>query len=348
MKRFASMLLSLVLCVSLAVPAWAAPAAEEETAAWQLYHMGLFQGTATDEAGFPIFHLEGIPTRAQGVVMLVRLLGQEEIAQAEEWTTPFQDVPDWAAPYVGYAYTNGLTQGKSEECFDPDSPMQAREYLTFVLRALKYDSEHDFAWDAPWNLSDELGITHGEYHADTTTFDRGDVAWISQRALSAELKGTQKTLQEVLAEAGYIYQAGRCLWQEECVTSRKDTLVFSFTPAADSPEVYTSFQITKATANGLPCQIEGYETSEKVKGLCQKISQREGQTITLPDAFALAYLRFDQAKAEQAATKTVTAGGVTYPVITLQLRCTGKLEDGTQVEELVVLDYYIDGSAGLF
>ena len=54
------------------------------------------------------------------------------------------------------------------------------------------------------------------------------------------------------------------------------------------------------------------------------------------------------AAAKEAATETVTANLVTYPVITFKLHCTGTLPDGTQVEELVRLDYYIDGYDGIF
>lgn len=162
MKQWISLLLALVLSFALALPAGAAPPEQEEAAAWQLYYMGLFQGTDTDAEGFPVFSLDRSPTRAQGVTMLVRLLGQEEDALAGTWTTPFQDVPDWAAPYVGYAYEKGLTNGKSETRFDPDSTIRASEYLTFVLRALGYVSGTDFAWDSAWTLSDKLGITHGE------------------------------------------------------------------------------------------------------------------------------------------------------------------------------------------
>ena len=32
-------------------------------------------------------------------------------AKAKAWDTPFTDVADWAKPYVGYAYANGLTSG---------------------------------------------------------------------------------------------------------------------------------------------------------------------------------------------------------------------------------------------
>lgn len=63
---------------------------------------------------------------------------------------------------------------------------------------------------------------------------------------------------------------------------------------------------------------------------------------------SLVYLRYDEAAAKEAATETVTANLVTYPVITFKLHCTGTLPDGTQVEELVRLDYYIDGYDGIF
>ncbi len=55
------------------------------------------------------------------------------------------------------------------------------------------------------------------------------------------------------------------------------------------------------------------------------------------------FICYDEAAAKEAATETVTANLVTYPVITFKLHCTGTLPDGTQVEELVRLDYYIDG-----
>ena len=348
MKKLATILLTLALSLSLTVPALAAPAEEEEAAAWRLYSMGLFLCTGIDEEGFPVFSLEDAPTRAEGVTMLVRLIGQEKAALEGTWTTPFEDVPAWAEPYVGYAYANGLTNGTRPNGFDPDLPISPSEYLTFVLRAMGYDSGTDFAWDSAWTLSDKLGITDGQYHAGTTSFDRGDVAWISANALTAKVKDSDKTLEAVLADQGIRYEAGRCLWEEECVTCQKGKLVFSFAPTKGSKEAYTSFQVTSATANGLPCEIEQYTTPAKVKDQCRKISRREDFTVTLPDAFGLVYLRFDEAAAKEAATETVTANQLTYPVITFKLHCTGTLKDGTQVQELVALDYYIDGYTGVF
>ena len=180
MKKALSLFLALVLCLSLSLPALAAAPtdADQENAAWTLYHMGLFQGTDTDKEGFPVFSLSDAPTRAQGVTMLVRLLGQEKAALEGTWTTPFTDVPEWAQPYVGYAYEKGLTNGTGETTFSAGKTLSATEYLTLVLRALGYDSASDFAWDSAWTLTDKLGITNQVYSAATTTFLRGDVAWV--------------------------------------------------------------------------------------------------------------------------------------------------------------------------
>jgi len=120
--------------------------------------------------------------------MLVRLLGKEGEAKAGTWDIPFTDVADWAKPYVGYAYANGLANGTGATTFGGDSLVTASQYLTFVLRALGYSSDTDFRWDAAWELSDKLGITSGQYSATSAAvFLRSDVAQISESALFAKM-----------------------------------------------------------------------------------------------------------------------------------------------------------------
>lgn len=169
-----------------------APSSSEEspqyTAAKKLYAKGLFQGTGTDGDGNPVFDLDRTPTRAEAVTMLVRLLGKEDEAKAGTWTTPFTDVAEWAKPYVGYAYANGLTTGTGATTFGSNTAVNASQYLTFVLRALGYESGTDFQWDKAWELSDKIGLTSGEYNADTSGFTRGDVAIISYTSLSVKPK----------------------------------------------------------------------------------------------------------------------------------------------------------------
>lgn len=202
-KRIISVLLALVLVLSLAPAAFAA-SDEANAAADALYQLGLFNGTGTDANGNPNFDLDRTPTRNEAVTMLVRLLGRAGEAESNTYKTPFADVAEWAKPYVGYAYANKLTTGTSATTYGGSGNVTATQYITFVLRALGYESGTDFQWDKAWELSDQLGITEGRYNANTTTFARGDVVIISHNALSCNLKGKDITLFEDLTARGAV------------------------------------------------------------------------------------------------------------------------------------------------
>lgn len=169
-------------------------------AANALYTSGLFKGTGTNADGTPNFDLDRAPTRNEAVTMLVRLLGKETEATGGEWEIPFTDVADWAKPYVGYAYANGLTTGMSATTFGGEAVISASQYITFVLRALDYENGTDFQWDMAWELSDSLGITDGSYNADTSSFTRGDVATISYDALFIPKKDSTVTIADELGQ----------------------------------------------------------------------------------------------------------------------------------------------------
>ena len=171
-----------------------------EAGANTLYELGLFQGTGTTANGKPIYSLNTAPTRAQAVTMLVRLLGKESEARAGVWALPFTDVEDWARPYVGYAYANGLTKGLSETVFGSSAKVTANQYLTFLLRALGYSSETDFAWNNAANYAASLGL----HAAKKTGFTRGDVAAVSAAALAQPMKKGGQTLAQVLTQNGAI------------------------------------------------------------------------------------------------------------------------------------------------
>ena len=47
---------------------------------------------------------------------------------------PFLDVPDWAAPYVGYAADNGITQGIGGGLFDSSGVLQNQYTLLLDSR----------------------------------------------------------------------------------------------------------------------------------------------------------------------------------------------------------------------
>lgn len=202
MKRFLSFILALTLAVSL-VPSAFAASDEAVQAANALHTLGLFNGTGTDANGNPIYDLDRAPTREEAITMLIRLMGKEEIAKGYNWDynwgIPFTDVSGWAKPYVGAAYKWGLTSGTSETTFGGKQKVSAMQYLTFVLRALDYEDGTDFQWDKAWKLSDEIGLTSGQYTSDRS-MTRGDVAIISLKALSISNKYNWTLLEQLLNE----------------------------------------------------------------------------------------------------------------------------------------------------
>ncbi len=351
MRKLLAVALSLLLTLSLSVPAWAASGKEADQAAWALYHLGLFQGVGEDARGFPIFALDQTPTRAEGVTMLVRLLGKEEAARAEILPTPFTDVPPWAAPYVGYAYAQKYTNGVGGGAFAPDEPITAAEYLTLVLRALGYVSGEDFAWNQAWNLSDALKITDGQYGPSTRSFDRGDVAWISYHALEGKVRtaggSSGRTLRMVLASQGIRSDADQVIWQETLQTCRKDQMVFSISPVYGSPQTYLQFVVDAAWANGQPCQFKQYSNKQDVAIQCRRIGSEARDSVG-ENAFCLVYLTYDEEAALKAATETVEINGRSYPVIRFQFQCTGTLVGSGTIHEKAQTDYYIQSYFGSF
>lgn len=196
MKKFITLLLTMTLLLSVALPA-AAATDEEYAAAQRLYSLGLFRGRGFDENGNPDFTLDSPATREEAVVMLLRLKNRWQAETLSGENCPFTDVSGWARGYLEYAAQSGLVQGRKPGFFDAKSNVTAAEYLTMVLRALSYNTEttdtyeKDFDWDKPWLLSDKIGLTDGEYNESTTSFTRGDMALISARALDCDMKGNE-------------------------------------------------------------------------------------------------------------------------------------------------------------
>ena len=180
-----------------------------------LNDLGLFLDTGNG------YELEKGLTRAEGVTLLVRMIGKEDAALSGDYDNDFTDVPDWAAGYIGYAYENGITNGTGETTFSPDEDMTDYMFLTLVLRALDYSDKGEepmFVWENPYALAGELDLI--ETVEPDTEFTRADAITIFWNALDAKLNGTESTLadrlveQEVftadeLAEAREIQENGR-------------------------------------------------------------------------------------------------------------------------------------------
>ena len=175
-----------------------------------LNQMGLFRGTGTGYGSG--YDLERTPTRIEGLVMFLRLLGEEEAALAYTGGHPFADVPDWCTRYVAYAYDKGYTNGigpnlAGQLCFGTDVAMGAGEYVTFLLRVLGYNdsgSTPDFTWQTALDKARALGVlTAGEYsQLQTRPFLRAQVAYVSYFAMDAAMKDGSGSLLAHLNDVG--------------------------------------------------------------------------------------------------------------------------------------------------
>jgi len=192
MKRiFALLLVTLMVCTAAVSVAAAEPTSDGQAAAEKLHALGLLAGVGKNADGSVNFDVNGNLTRAQAITQIVRFLGAEKTATASTYTHPFTDLPQWAVPYVGYAYTKGITKGVSATKFGTDDRMADASFLTLILRVLGYDdSKGDFVWNNPYTLAKTAGLVDSE--AADANFTRGDAFVICYRALTATVKSGDK------------------------------------------------------------------------------------------------------------------------------------------------------------
>lgn len=166
-----------------------------------LKEMNLFRGSKIG------YELSRGATRAEALVMLLRLLGEEDDAERYTGTHPFTDVDTWAEKYVAYAYAKGYTNGISKTKFGSSNMTTASHYMTFVLRALGYDdTKGDFKWDKSLDFAVSVGnITASEKkNIEKTAFLRDHMAYLSYYSLFAKLKAQDVTLLEKLISDGTV------------------------------------------------------------------------------------------------------------------------------------------------
>jgi len=206
MKKRTAFILALILCFTVsAQPAFAAQrdSGFAGTLASDLQSLGLFKGVSDSGSGFD---LGRAPTKAEAVVMLIRMLGKDGEAQSGTWADPFTDVDPWAVNYIGYAHEKGLVNGVTGTRFGSGSAT-AQTFLTLMLRALGYSDADggDFTYADPYTLARNAGIL--PRFVDTADFLRADAVTVMYASLNADIKGTSATLASKLISAGVFTQA---------------------------------------------------------------------------------------------------------------------------------------------
>ncbi|MBQ6795428.1 MAG: phosphodiester glycosidase family protein [Clostridia bacterium] len=197
-KKFFALLISIILVFS-ALPSFAETSTKN---ADRLNTLGLFRGT---DSGYA---LEGSATRIHALIMLIRLLGEEDEALAYKGECPFTDITaDTYKLYAGYAYSKGYTSGTGNNTFTPDSTVTFRDYTTFLLRALGYsDKAGDFTYKECFYLAALIGLIeeNSAYILSTTEkpFYRADMVDLSVSALTTNTKNSDTSLATELLQKG--------------------------------------------------------------------------------------------------------------------------------------------------
>ena len=182
-KKVLALVLALSLVLSMGTVSFAAETSEADV----LYDLGLFKGYSATEK---LLGLADEADSEQAIVLIGRALGWEVDMAA---TVAFEDVSEWAVPYVAYAVANNITNGVSATEFG--KMVDGKRMVTWVLRALGKGLAE--SWDNTDALAAEMGLTVPM--SATTT--RGVVAGVIYDLLDATPVGGSQTVIAALVAA---------------------------------------------------------------------------------------------------------------------------------------------------
>ena len=201
-KRIVKLVLVLTIILIMSISALTIEQGIYLDQADQLYSLSLLKGTGKG------YELDREPTRLEGLVMLIRLVGKEDEAlRMSNHPSAFSDIPDWATGYANYANEIGLVNGVGDNLFGSDKNLSAQNYVTFMLKALEYnDRDGGFSYEKSISFANEIGLLSDDDVKEITSqpFLRDHLVKISMLALKANLKGENTSLLERLVIDGAI------------------------------------------------------------------------------------------------------------------------------------------------
>lgn len=218
MKNIRSVIIFLIFLLAITPTA----VAQNSSYAEALNHLGLFKGTGNG------YELSRVPTRAEALVMMLRLWGKEGDIQKNTYKNPFKDT-DWESSYVSFAYTNGIVNGINEHSFGGKQPISLKQYCAMVLRVLGYsETKGDFTYESAVPFT---SIVLGLDLTKEVAFNRGTLAKISSYALNTRPKNQIATLGQILRETDVFttqrLNEARSLWEQDKKFDSSTILIYA-------------------------------------------------------------------------------------------------------------------------
>ena len=172
------------------------------TDANKLKNLGIIKGTGRG------FELERTLNKDEASVILVRLLQKEEDALNTYIPISFEDVPDWAYPYVGYLYNRDMIASKTPLEFGAFDDISAEQFTEVMLKILGYDeAAGDFKSGQCLDMAKQIELlSDSEFKSITESkaFDRKQAVLVIYNTLKTSIKGSRKALINKLLEEGNI------------------------------------------------------------------------------------------------------------------------------------------------
>lgn len=190
MKRTLSLVLALVMVLGM-IPVYAQAATPQEEAGKLLEQLGVLKG---DQNGNLM--LDKTLLRRDAVVMLARLLGEEEVAAKYPTAPTWKDVTiKYYVPFLGWAQAEGYYKGYNDAKFGFTDEITVQDYAQVLLRALGYT---DVEWKDAYTKAKDLGLLEGVTLEATAKLPRGNMSVMTVTALNTKVKDSEKTLAETL------------------------------------------------------------------------------------------------------------------------------------------------------
>ncbi|ULL17525.1 hypothetical protein DVH26_25575 [Paenibacillus sp. H1-7] len=184
------------------IPAWAADnaaSANVKTAAQVAEELGLLQG---DGNGVSDAYLSKTTTRLQSAILFLRLKGLEHAAMEFRSADNFSDanqVNDANKSILAYLKANpqlGWT-GTGNGAFEPSALITSSQYYKVLLETLGYKQDSDFRYEDVLDYAKQVGLSR---IADAGSLRNDHIATATVEALALKVKGSGKTLADLLSE----------------------------------------------------------------------------------------------------------------------------------------------------
>ncbi len=213
-----------------------------------LYDIGLFRGRSAAQFDPD---LKNGATRAEAIVLIGRALGWTVDAGIKT-ISGYNDIPEYAAPYIQYALDHNITKGVGHNRFGSNMPVSSRMVYTWYARALLFSED---VWKDPSQLA-KIGLITQEQAARLTAIDdaatRDLIVGILFDSLQWKMRGSNMRLIQRLVNELWV---SRDAAEDAGLLNPASKLVFS-AKALSGKAIQLDFNLALETATILPAHFE--------------------------------------------------------------------------------------------